>query len=873
MITYSHYRLLLMILLVVGWSKGANAQEALVELDTGLLRGQINQLKVFYDQGNWTEVMNLGQNALESCQRVNFLAGEADCFWLLAQANRELGLMGAVQFNLLGAERVYADLANERQLGYVHWALAEYYVSISVPKMALKYYETARGELPADQKSEWELPIHEKEAQLYRQVEDYGNALKTYEVMLANYEQSGEDKVASELYLTIAQLAYEMNDLQTMERYTKALLSKYEEKEDQSGLSTAYNNLGFLYKRQGDLRTSTEYFEQSVRLVSAIDARSLPPAERAQVWANAGVAFTNLGVSARALDYYSKALKVWVDEGAQKEQAEIQNYIAASYYVMGKNLDAQTSVNKAIALAEPLEAKNVLQTSYRILALVYEQVSNEAKAEEYQKQYRALVRDSRQDEDLRRRQSLQDQREAEQGEQELRQQILAQRGLIQEAERQENQLRLQQQELALLQNQEELRRAELVNRQLEADRAQKQLAFAEQALEAERQQRQLAVLEQQQREQQTALRQRELEDEASRKEIEILETQNALQEAEISRQATFQRFTLIGGVLGGLILLLMAYSFWQKQRDNKKLKIQQAEIKETNEELQTNQEALEKSNLELEQKNANITSSITYAQRIQEAMLPSQFVIREHLPESFILFLPRDIVSGDFFWFADKGDRIFIAAVDCTGHGVPGAFMSMIGTQLLNDLVNKYGLTESDEILNELHAGVLKALKQEQTQNNDGMDMALCVIHKETHTVQFSGAKNPLMVVRNGDIEVIKGDRYPIGGSQIARRGPYHKHTVEVKADTTFYIYSDGFQDQYGGPDNRKFMTKHFRTLLHKLHGLSMRQQQKELETVLADWQGDLPQVDDILVMGFRLKPKVAGEKEKEETDKDERAA
>jgi len=846
-----------------------------VDNDTTALREGLARVQTLAQNGEWGEVLAKGQEVLEGAQRNNFLEVEAEAYFVLAKANQSLGLVGATLVNLLGAERVYTDLQNIPQRGYVHWEMARYYVGIQGYGKAAENYQKARQELPPSNRTLWQGPTLKELAESYDMQGDRNQALTTYEQLRQYYMTQGEKDAEYRVTLKLADLAYQLGQKQAMQRYTESLLRGYESQNDVVGMSTAFNNLGFLFQRNNDSKTAIEYFDRSVELIQTLNTEEIPAEDLAQMWINAGVAYVSLGLETRAEEYYRKALKVYVEEEDPVGQAKVYNYLAASSYVNGKPLNAREEVESAIKLAEPLKAEEVLMDSYRIIALLYTQAGNTQKAQEYQTRQTDIARKLRDDAAARRQEQLAAQRELEQEEQSLRQQLLAQRSLVQEQERQENQLLLQQRELALLQQQEDLAKAELRNQQLEADRAQRQLALAQQTLEAERQQAELARLEQQRKEQQAELErqaERQAQQEAiQQQELATLQAKNEAQTAEIERQQAARRYAIIGGILGLFVILILIISFRLKQRDNQKLQLQQMQIQEANEELRANQEALEESNDQLEKKNKSITSSITYAQRIQEAMLPSQFVIREHLPNSFILFRPRDIVSGDFFWFAEKDDHIFIAAVDCTGHGVPGAFMSMIGTQLLNDLVNKRGLRDSDAILDELHEEVKRALKQEQTQNNDGMDMALCVIHKDTHEVQFSGAKNPLIFVRNGEIELIKGDRYPIGGSQIGQRKPYQKHKLELDSETTFYIYSDGFQDQYGGPDNRKFMTKHFRALLHRIHDLPMRQQQKELEKALEEWKGQQSQVDDILVMGFRLQPKVAGQKGKE--DQDERAA
>jgi serine phosphatase RsbU (regulator of sigma subunit) len=263
---------------------------------------------------------------------------------------------------------------------------------------------------------------------------------------------------------------------------------------------------------------------------------------------------------------------------------------------------------------------------------------------------------------------------------------------------------------------------------------------------------------------------------------------------------------------------------------------------------------LMQSKLELEIKSKETLDSIIYAKRIQEAILPLRERILESLPESFVFHLPRDIVSGDFYWFKKIEDKIFIASVDCTGHGVPGAFMSMIGTVLLDDIVEKKGVYEPAQILTELHKDVVKALKQDRKEkaSKDGMDIALCVFDTDFKTLKFAGAFRPLIHISEGVMNRIKADSAPIGG--VGQHVPtFTQHEISIKKGDSIYIYTDGFADQFGGVRNKKYMTKRFRPFLLSIAQFSMEEQCLRLQEELDQWKGNVDQVDDILVIGVRI--------------------
>jgi serine phosphatase RsbU (regulator of sigma subunit) len=253
--------------------------------------------------------------------------------------------------------------------------------------------------------------------------------------------------------------------------------------------------------------------------------------------------------------------------------------------------------------------------------------------------------------------------------------------------------------------------------------------------------------------------------------------------------------------------------------------------------------------------NDDITSSINYARRIQTAFLPLEEDIASIIPSFFILYQPRDIVSGDFYWFEQRNGRAILAAADCTGHGVPGALMSMIGNEILKQIVIEKGITEADKILNELHKGIRTALRQEVSKNADGMDISLVVIDYQHKIMEFAGAKNPLYYIQNQEFNQVKADVFSIGGEQVKGEKIFTKHRIDISVPTTFYIGSDGFQDQFGGEHNKKFMVKHLRELLFSIHQKDMNAQKEILSKTIAEWikTGKSHQTDDILWIGARV--------------------
>lgn len=264
-----------------------------------------------------------------------------------------------------------------------------------------------------------------------------------------------------------------------------------------------------------------------------------------------------------------------------------------------------------------------------------------------------------------------------------------------------------------------------------------------------------------------------------------------------------------------------------------------------------NNELTEKNDI-IEEYNEQVRSSIEYGRRIQRAILPDPEDMKEHLPQHFVLFKPRDVVSGDFYWFSDLGDRIVIAVVDCTGHGVPGAFMSMIGNTLLNEIVNQKRITGPGLILQNLNVAVRMALKQEGENmlSRDGMDVCLCVIEKTR--VLFAGAGLPLYVMKNGVLETIKGSSNHIGGKQKTEMPTFDQHVIERVPGMCLYLSSDGYGDQ-NNEQRVKFSTRKLRELIEQVHTLPIEEQHRAFNERLMQHQGSEEQRDDITVVGIRL--------------------
>ena len=598
---------------------------------------------------------------------------------------------------------------------------------------------------------------------------------------------------------------------------------------------SSLNKIAFIYWDNGNPGKAIEYFKQAVPLNEEVGKKK----NIKKIYSNIGLIYTDMEELEPALQYFNKSLQVRRELGDKREIASGLIDVAYIMGLMGEYREANKRLDEALQIALEQEYSRMTVNIYNQLAKNYEKIGNIKKSNEYNQKYAS-----------------------------------AQEHLETQTMREQYQKR------------QDTTEARLRKTQLERQKEQAQYQLEQ--LRYER--RQDSIQEVVQEKQDSLLRARRL-DSLKQLRLNQQEQQMELQQARLEQQearAKMQRtiiYSVAGGLLLGIYLIIVMYRSNQaRKRANQALAEKNAEIEKKSDQLQ---EAFNK----IEDQNIKITQSITYAQEIQKALFPPKKNIRNYIPDSFIFFQPVDLVSGDFYWFREieshadlyeenqresfgqknspasngKGDKkdlltlnnnkFVISAVDCTGHGVPGAFMSMIGYNLLDE-ITKSGVSRPSRILRELHKGIRSTLKQDETNNRDGMDLSLCVIDKQKYQVHFSGAKNPLIYIQNGEAHLIKGDRVPVGGMQTEKERYFSESSVQVDRPTWFYIFSDGYTDQFGGPQNRKYLLKNLKTLLVEIHQQPMKEQEKKLSQVLNDWMGNEEnQIDDVLVIGFKLDP------------------
>lgn len=353
---------------------------------------------------------------------------------------------------------------------------------------------------------------------------------------------------------------------------------------------------------------------------------------------------------------------------------------------------------------------------------------------------------------------------------------------------------------------------------------------------------------------QIAEMQTKYESDKKQKAIELANAQLESNKAQISKQNTMFWGAVIGAVLLLILVGFIYRSYLIKQKANNQLEVANNQLQHLNEIVNGRNKEIERQSNELRTKNKDITDSILYAQRIQSAIMPALDELRTVFPSSFVYYRPRDIVSGDFYWFLKTEDHMVIACADCTGHGVPGAFMSMICVQLLNTVIRDSKVTAPEQALQLLDEGVRSALHQSGSDHDttDGMDIALCAINLKKNIVEYAGAFRPLYIMRKGELLEIPANKFSIGGHRTIEKN-FAGHRIKLEKDDLVYLFTDGYADQFGGAKGKKFKMKQFKTLLSTINDKPIADQLRIIDETMINWKNKFEQIDDILVMGLKI--------------------
>jgi serine phosphatase RsbU (regulator of sigma subunit) len=674
---------------------------------------------------------------------------------------------------------------------------------------------------------------------------------KAYNIAIENKLDSALIPIYGNLAITYKLLG----DFDTTKYFFDLSMKLAEQLNDSSGLSSAYNNLGVLYDDMGDMDKALMYFVKSAELSELLDDLD----GMALSNNNIGLIHYRLEEFDKARAYYEKALEQRIEMKDTGRIALLYNNIGILYYFENEPQKCLDFFKKALAIWESLGNKRETALVLSNVGELYYELQIYQSSMNYLEESRKLYKDLG---DVHGELSVLT----------LLGQVYYEWGKPDKA-------------IAFYKN------AFSIAKELDAKtemldaaynlsnvyQEQKKFKDANQFLNVYVELKDSVFNIEKSR----SMQEVETKYETAKKEQEIvlLNKENELKEAALGQQKIINWALAIGAFLVLIVALLIVHENRIKKRNNQTLTLKNNEILQQNEEISAQRDEIEaqrdtvnRQKEEIEKIHQHVSESIHYAERIQSSTLPSPQLLVDNFKEHFVLFMPRDVVSGDFYWWSQVENQLVIAAADSTGHGVPGAFMSMLGMSLLKEIIIKEYVTHPGVILRKMRKEIIHTLKQKGDigEQKDGMDMALISYNVETKMLQYSGANNPLCIVRKGPLSIdgeelkvqniensdytlyeIKPDKMPI--SIHAKMDRFTTKEVQLQDGDLLYMFSDGYQDQFGGPRNKKFMYKPFKDLLIQLADNSLVDQKQMLQKTLKEWMYDKAQIDDILVMGIKV--------------------
>jgi len=764
----------------------------------------------FDKQGNWEEALRYWFRSLAFYSKHNDIKGESEVLELIAGRYYQFGLYEK-SAEYYEKEFLLFDQDSIRKKAAITERIALSYFYLPSDSLSSKWFNTASA--------------------YYEALTDTTGYLRSTEKLASLYLHLGFLDLAKEKY--------------------KILSSVYLEKKDLRNVATINNQLGFLLFKKKEYNSALEAFRTAITFAEKTGKDDFFLTD---VYSNIAICYQNMGGQLEMLRNFNEALQHAKNSGRTDEAARIERILATVFFKKGDNYHAELYCLSCIQSARLSGNSNVLYLCYKDYSEVLEKGNDFVKALEYYERYLNL-RDS-----LNYMNKLKEKERADLiasfeateqmikiglADEEIKE--LEIKTLRAESSRREN-------ELKLLMKERELDRSE-------KDRLAQSLVLEQEKNRVREKDLQVRSLEQQQKIQQLEIKRKNDEAIVLQKTNESLEKDKIMKEIELKNEKFARKMAVWLGVLMVLVAVSILLGLLSARQKNQKLAESKREIEKINTDLELKNIEVLKQNDKIrqqkdiiEQKNQSITDSIQYASRIQSAVLPPINFISDWGFDNFILYKPKDIVSGDFYWGSKKDNKIIMAAGDCTGHGVPGAFMSMLGHAFLDEIVNTSGAENAAIILNHLRDEIINTLKQKGNigEARDGMDISLMILNYSIGRIDFAGANNPLYIIRNGELRKIEGDRMPIG-IHATSDTPFTNQSFDILKGDCLYLFSDGFADQFGGPNGKKYMYKPFQDLLLKHHYKPMDLQKDVLDSTFEEWRGDREQVDDVLVIGMRL--------------------
>lgn len=690
--------------------------------------------------------------------------------------------------------------------GFANTRLGKFDLSLEHWNKAYAFYRKSGDEHNA-------LKVMSNIGGIYIYLARYPLALEYLFEALKLAEAKDSKKIIANTLNNIGLVYEKLNDQDKALTYYSKCLSHAEKNKDESLRSSCLHNMANVYARQKKHAEAIEHYNQAITILEKTNRKN----EMASTLADMGSAYSEAGNQDKGLEYVLKSYSI--NKELKNVKSVIYNLVNLGVISERKG-DIQNAKKYHLEALELLVANPLAEAVRDVnlgLSKIYEAENDYVKAHQHYRKYIA-TRDSidnlsNQKEINRRELNYEYEKKSALEKAEFdKQQAIAQI----EIEKNRLLLRQNEQDIKLLAQENELKALTIFRTEAE-------------------------------------LKQKMTDAENQEKAIELLNKDNALKAAQaLQKEEQLQKqriatYSAIGG--GGLVFVLLVLAFRgykSKQRSNRIIMQQKHEV-EQQKEITEQQKHL------VEEKNREILDSITYAKRLQEAILPPLHLTQEYFNDAFILYKPKDIVAGDFYWMESRDGIIYFAAADCTGHGVPGAMVSVVCSNALNRAVKEFNITRPGEVLDKVRELVIETFEQSANEVKDGMDISFCALNPATRHLLWAGANNPLWIIRkgHGEIEEIKANKQPIGKMDIMQ--PFTTHERVLAPGDNIYLFSDGFSDQFGGENGKKFKSANFKKLLLSIKDENMQAQRRLIDESFEAWKSNYEQIDDVCVIGVKL--------------------
>lgn len=703
------------------------------------------------------------------------------------------------------------------------------------PDSAICYFKKARKLAEHRNLQEWTAQSVYRIGEIHADIGNYDTAKHYYERALQLFTEVKDKKGIAKIFTLLGIInANKGNYVEALDFYNQSL-AFYDQLNHYDGMASCYNNIGVIYLNKGIYKNAVAEFFKAIQLFE----KSGNQLGIAKAYNNIGLIYYNQKLYQQALNYYIKAHKIFKKINNTKGLIGTNNNIGSTYKNLNNINEAKWHYWQALQLAKEFGDKMGISQALNNLGIIESDAANYKQAEEFYLQ------------------SLQISSELEDKEG-LASTMINLAHLNIKTKRYPVAMQHAQQALKIAESCELLdlqKSAYEYIAQVYADLHQYQPAYENYKLFKKYSDSLLNQLLH------NHINQLESKFQLERKQLEIenLQTQRQHQEEKIYFQQ-MATYGLIAGIAITLILLLMAlYNYKAKQKSNILLAIQNAEIQQKSKEIVQKNKKIEEQHLLLQKKNENIIASITYAKHIQNAILPKSELMHEIFSDSFVIYKPKAIVSGDFYYVEETSNSYIVAVVDCTGHGVPGALMTTMGYVLFKQALETCNYQQPKEILNVLSKNISETMNYNgmQLKIKDTMDLSLCIVYKKYLLLEYAGVHNPVYVVRNQQLMELVPETHCIGEPFEGDFTSYSQQQFFLQPNDAIYLFSDGYVDQFGGDKNKKFMTKNFKELLVQHSHLSMAEQKEILNYTLEKWinhnQDSTEQIDDVTVLGFRV--------------------